>query len=352
MKHWKAYISIILLSLLMAACGKHNQGSVLLQGKINGLGNDTIYLHGVDQFYHHTDTITLKEGRFKVWLDADTLSDTRLCFADGTEYPLYFRPGDKLTIVGDTTHLNRLKVTGNEENELLNAFFTACDTLSSAHEVGQQAEQYIRNHPDNLAILYLLDHYVVQSSHPNLQCIDSLIMQLNSALKDRPYIDRLNTQIQEMKKSQIGRVTPYFSLPGLNKKQISRNDYRDKYLLIHFWASWDDPSRKVNKQWRKLYEQQKQQEKQKKDKKEKKEKKQLALLGISLDGNHTDWEHAVKEDSLKWDQGCELDGWSSKTVGSYHVHALPDNVFINPKGTIIGRNVTPEVVADTLGFNK
>ena len=343
MKHRKAYICCILLALLMASCGKDNEGNVLLQGEISGLDNDTIYLYGVDQFYHHTDTITLKRGRFKVWLNADTLSDTRLCFADGTEYPLYFRPGDKLTVAGDTARLNRLNVTGNEENELLNAFFTSCDTITSTQGLNQQAELYIRNHPDNLGTLYLLDHYVVQSPHPDLQRIDTLIMQLNSALKDRPYIDRLNAQLQEMKKSAVGRVAPYFSLPGLTKKRINKNDYRDQYILVHFWASWDKPSRKANKQWGTLY---------KEGEKQKKNKKQLALIGISLDGNRTDWADAVKEDSLTWDQGCDLDGWSSKTIGLYHIQALPSNVLINPKGTIIGRNVTPETVADTLQLSK
>ena len=83
-----------------------------------------------------------------------------------------------------------------------------------------------------------------------------------------------------------------------------------------------------------------------------KQQKQLALIGISLDGNRTDWTDAVKEDSLSWDQGCDLDGWSSKTIGLYHIQYLPSNVLINPKGTIIGRNVTPEAVADTLQLSK
>lgn len=335
MKQWKAYISCTLLTLLLAACGHEQKGTVLLQGEIKGLDNDTIYLYGVDQFYHHTDTIILKEGKFKVWLNADTLSDTRLCFANGTEYPVYFRPGDRLTMSGDTAHLDRLQVKGNEENELLLTFFSAYDTADTTIDLSSKAEAYIHSHPDNLATLYLLDHYVVQTSHPNLQRIDSLIMQLNSTLKDRPYIDRLNTQLQEMKKSQTGHVAPYFSLPGVDKKRINKNDYRNQYLLVHFWASWDAPSRQANKAWRPVYEQQK-------------KKKQLALVGISLDGNRSDWTKAIKEDSLSWDQGCDLDGWNTKTVELYHIHALPSNVFINPRGTIIGRNVTPEVVADTL----
>lgn len=350
MNHWKAYIGCILLALLVAACGKENNGNVLLQGEISGLSNDTIYLYGVDQFYHHTDTIALSEGKLKVWLHTDTLSETRLCFADGTEYPLYFRPGDKLTVSGDTARLDRLKVTGNEEHELLNAFFTSCDTITSAQGLTRQAQQYISNHPDNLGILYLLDRFVVQSPYPDPQRIDTLIMRLSSALKDRPYIDRLNARLQEMKKSDVGRVAPYFSLPGLTKKRVNKNDYRDQYLLVHFWASWDEPSRKANKQWIKLHAELQKLQKQKQQKQ--KQLKQLSLVGISLDGNRTDWTDAVKEDSLSWDQGCDLDGWSSKTVGLYHIQYLPSNVLINPKGTIIGRNVTPEAVADTLQLSK
>ena len=76
MKQWKAYISCTLLSLLLAACSHEQKGTVLLQGEIKGLGNDTIYLYGVDQFYHHTDTITLKAGKYGSMLTPYRIHDS------------------------------------------------------------------------------------------------------------------------------------------------------------------------------------------------------------------------------------------------------------------------------------
>ena len=44
--------------------------------------------------------------------------------------------------------------------------------------------------------------------------------------------------------------------------------------------------------------------------------------------------------------------WSAQTLELYNIHTLPSNIFINRKGTIIGRNVTPQTVADSLGLKR
>ena len=65
---------------------------------------------------------------------------------------------------------------------------------------------------------------------------------MTGGLKDRPYVDELLDLIQEEEKISIGKTIPYVNLPNAKGTQISRTSFKDKYLLIHFWASWDPQS--------------------------------------------------------------------------------------------------------------
>lgn len=76
---------------------------------------------------------------------------------------------------------------------------------------------------------------------------------MTGGLKDRPYVDELLDLIQEEEKVSIGKTIPYVNLPNAKGTQISRTSFKDKYLLIHFWASWDPQSMEANAALRRIY---------------------------------------------------------------------------------------------------
>ena len=64
--HHLQQVLTLLISLLLVACGSSShQGNVELRGEIKGLESDTLSLYGIDQFYHHVDTIPVKNGKFR-----------------------------------------------------------------------------------------------------------------------------------------------------------------------------------------------------------------------------------------------------------------------------------------------
>lgn len=374
-----ACIHALMILIAFSACGGADGGSVELTGEIKGMKSDTLYLYGIDQFYEHTDTIAIKNGKFKVRLQADTLTDARLCLSNGEEYPLFFRPGDRIVVKGDTSRHRLWQVTGNEENLLLTHFFATTQGIHSAQALRDSAASFIRRNPDNLASTYLLNRYFIQSERPDLKQIKQLIETMSSDLRDRPFIDRLQSQLTEQEKVEVGRISPYFSLPDKNGNQLTRGDFRDQFLLLLFWASWDQPSREANHTWRKWYTEEKKEyeslkkkydaEKRRTERSDgssnrstnlkkgtysssqkvgPKEPAKLTLIGVSLDGSREQWLAAVKSDSINWEQGCELDGWSSKIVAQFGILALPSNILIDAQGKILGRNLTPEEVKSKL----
>lgn len=324
-----AYFFLIILS----ACDNKNSESMNLSGEIKGLGNDTLYVYGMDRMYDRIDTLLVKGDKFSAKLSPDTLVTAWLLFSDGTQYPLFMNKGDKLQIKGSASELNALAITGNTPNEELTTFQNDIKGLAKPSEkvLEEKAGNFIKAHPSSLVSIYLLDKYFIQKARPDYIQIKQLIENMVGELKDRPFIDEISNRIQEEEKATIGKMAPFFHLPNAEGKQINRSDFKDKYLLINFWASWDTLSRKDNAILRRIY------------KKELKNKK-LALLGISLDIEKEKWLQAIKTDSIKWEQVCDFSSWDTEIVKQLAIRTLPTNILLSPIGRIEGKNMDEETI--------
>ena len=283
------------------------------------------------------DTLLVKDDKFSATLTTDTLVSTWLQFSDGTEYPLYLNKGDKIKIKGSAAELTSLEITGNAPNEELTAFQKELQRFeySLGESIGRKAEAFINSHPSSLVSIYLLEKYFVQKPQPDFSLIKEMTEHMTGGLKDRPYVDELLDLIQEEEKVSVGKTIPYVNLPNAKGTQISRTSFKDKYLLIHFWASWDPQSMEANAALRRIY------------KKEEKNKL-FALWGISLDIDRKEWEEAIKRDTLKWEQSCDFSGWNTAPIKQLAIQALPANLFLSPSGKIEGKNMSEEDIKKKL----
>ena len=330
------YLAYFLLIILSACSGKKSD-AVSLNGEIKGLGNDTLYIYGTDMLYDHMDTLLVKDDKFSATLSPDTLVSTWLLFSDGTQYPLFMGKGDKIQIKGSTSEPGILEITGNSANEELSAFLSDLKGLGKPSQkvLEEKAENFINSHPSSLVSVYLLDRYFIQKANPNYTLIKKFTEQMTGELKDRPAIDELLDRIQEEEKVAVGKTAPYFNLPNAEGKKIGRSDFKDKYLLIHFWASWDTVSRDSNAVYRRIY-------------KKNQKNKNFALLGISLDIDKKKWQQAIKSDTLKWEQTCDFSGWDTETVKQFAIQSLPANILLSPTGRIDGKNLSEEAIEKKL----
>lgn len=326
------YLAYFLL-VIVCACGGKQSNSVSLSGEIKGLGNDTLYIYGTDKMYNRMDTLIVKDDKFSATLTTDTLVAIWLQFGDGTEYPLYLNKGDQINIKGSKATLSSLEITGNKANEEFTAFQKDLQGVGKPSEkvVEQKAEAFINSHHSSLVSIYLLEKYFVQKPQPDFAFIKKLTDRMTGELKDRPYIDELLNRIQEEEKVSVGNTAPYFHLRNAKGKDVSRTDFKDKYLLVHFWASWDQPSVEANADLRRIY------------KKEQKNK-DFAIWGISLDLDEKKWKEAIKNDTLSWEQTCDFSGWNTEVVKQLAIQTLPANVLLSPSGRIEGKNMSAEAL--------
>lgn len=334
----KLYLASLLL-IILSACSSKDKNSVSLSGEIKGLGDDTLYIYGTDKFYNRMDTLPVKKDKFSVSLTTDTLASTRLQFSDGTEYPLFLNKGDQIKIKGTAAELASLEITGNAPNEELTAFRKELKGLGKPSEkaLEEKAKAFIYSHPSSPASIYLLEKYFVQKPQPDFALIKDMTEHMTGGLKDRPYVDGLLELIREAEKAYIGKTVPFFQLPNAEGTQISRTHFKDQYLLIHFWASWDKQSTKANAALRRIYK-----------KTEKNKDKIFALWGISLDLDRKEWEEAIQRDTLKWEQSCDFSGWSTAPAKQLSIQTLPANLLLSPSGRIEAKNLSEEAIEKRL----
>lgn len=144
-------------------------------------------------------------------------------------------------------------------------------------------------------------------------------------------------QMEAISKTAIGKKAPDFIALTPEGKVLKLSDFKGKFILLDFWASWCGPCRQENPNVVKIYHQYK--------------NKNFTVLGFSLDDEKEKWISAISEDHLDWDQVSELKQWTSPTVRLYNINAIPSSFIINPDGIIVAKNLKGDALSSFLENN-
>ena len=327
-------IGLLFITIFCLLACKNNSSRISLEGEIKGLTNDTLYLYGTDALYDRIDTIYAEKGKFSYNLNIDstvidTLTTAVLLINGHVEYPVFLDKGNQITIKGNIDDLSYLDINGNEPNTSLSLFMKEQRGLGSASDkmMQEKAETFIRQHNFSFASIYLLDKYFVQKENPDFDKIKELINIMAGILQDKPRIGQLTEYIGQLEKVNKDKAAPFFSIPNEKGEKITRTgQFKDKYLLINFWASWCEDCDSTNVELRKINAKYK-------------KSKDFGILGISLDIDKKAWKNKIKQDTLNWEQVCTFTGWDMETAKQYAVQKLPVSILVSPSGRILARDI-------------
>ncbi len=216
------------------------------------------------------------------------------------------------------------KLYGERDYEYENAEFKR----RSAH--GKQRnldilKDMVKMYPDQVTAPFFI-YWGMRYQLP-LEELKVMRTAIDPKLNEHPYTKQLDEFIR-LAEFSVGSTIPDFTLPDQNGKMVSVKDFRGKYLLIDFWASWCGPCLREMPNVVKLYKECK--------------GKNFEILGISLDKDKEAWTASVKKNGMKWVQVSDLKMWGTEPVRLCNVRAVPYTVLIDPDGKVVALGLRGE----------
>ncbi len=372
MKTIKIFCTIIVLPLLQHAFAQTANGNkaFTIKGTLTGTHVDsvTLYYEGDGgQYMHETNPVLNNE--FTLTGNIPHPVSARVMFKktgeviprnlqEGRMREFYIEP-TAMTIAGDAVDVKTLSLTGSKtdiEYQELNgkvapireemkpievAFMNEKDHEKAAaiHDqfepyndrIKKVTYQFFTVHPNSYVTLDMMKYFV---SRMSLDSIKRVYNAFNDQLKATTDAQELVKRMEKIEAGLPGAIAPLFTKTDINGKPLSLADFKGKYVMLDFWASWCVPCRKSNPHMIELY--------------NKYKSKGFDVIGIADDDvKVAAWNAAVAQDKVGiWHnvlRGLKIDMIRNHIPNpddldqQYGIASIPTKILIGPDGKILGR---------------
>jgi peroxiredoxin len=173
--------------------------------------------------------------------------------------------------------------------------------------------------------LAAIHHSLRWHADNDLVLMDTLVSIAQRKYPNYQLTQQLKRKVISTKRIALGAEAPAFSAPDTEGNLVTLENWKGKYVLVDFWASWCGPCRIENPNLARLY--------------EKFQGKGFDILSVSIDESKERWLKAIEKDRLIWTNLSELDGYASPVASLYNVTSIPNSFLLDPQGKIIGKNL-------------
>lgn len=190
---------------------------------------------------------------------------------------------------------------------------------------------YFADHPNSIVTVNELRFYTSKLSSDSLEFFYN---RMDRNLQESYAGKSILSEINYKKRGMVGILAENFVTTDVKGNRLQLADFKGKYVLLDFWASWCSPCRKANPHLREIY--------------KKYNPKGLEIIGIADNDTQIDeWKKAIEKDSIgSWHQvlrGANIEKMMSGEDNEndisikYGINELPTKILINRLGFIIGR---------------
>ncbi len=350
---------------LLAACAPQlPKDSYVIEGTINGLEGQQIYLAYATDSAYVCDTAVITNGTFKFEGKQDLPSrKVDLFVGDMRDWQSPYRCGfyvepARMTVAIDTASFSSPVVTGSVTqaeydslgivpltNQIMAIYAKAQIETDKAKRDSLQAltdplrDQYhklvtdfISNNHDSFLLPGFLTERMGQMSYEEMKAAyDSL----SDRVKQYGDLEEFVTEMSALERILPGKPAPDICKEDVNGDTVSISSLKGKCVLLDFWASWCKPCRASFPHVKALY--------------DKYHAKGFEVFCVAdNDGTPDAWKKAIKDDGvekfyhvlrgLKEDPNSPRGYDRTNDVSDkYAVHYLPTKFLIDKDGNIVGK---------------
>lgn len=347
MKHLFSLLGLVLLM----SCAAKQEGfeiSIDLKNAVDGPILVSQRIPNPTSWY--TDTLEMKDGK--------------AVFKGKVEYPrlvsFVFRKGEddfhgafglfldnsRIKVNGDFNDLKNVKVEGGKANDEYKAFEKNGEKVIKAYsrltyERGQAFKenralydslkpacdeaynnlfQYITTLPGystSEVAAYLVSEYF---NTDDMEKLEKALDGFDASLAGNVFIAERRKKLEEEKKVLPGNIAYDFTLTDTEGKTYKLSDFRGKYVLLEFSASWCGWCKLEIPFLQTVYNNTR--------------GKDFVMFTVNLDDDRTKWEEDVKKYNLPWPVLSDLKAFKSPVAKNYNVSGIPMIYLIAPDGKI------------------
>ncbi|HEY9261073.1 TlpA disulfide reductase family protein [Chitinophaga sp.] len=354
----KKITTVISATMICLGSYAQTQPQITLQGTITGdlKGHNKMYIYSrtyndsaIIENGHYTFKIPFKEPVLLMLLPEYILAERQMYRPFGI---LMDKPVTYTVTTDKTKGLDASTIKGSEAVELLQVYdkqkSAAWQSISAelkkeygqpwmdekdpryaAFEAKQTAlqQQYlvpllqklVKEHPNSFATVFSLGG-ARELMSPEQQ--ERLYAGLSPEMKKTKEAKEFQEFTQGLRNSAVGRKVNDFTLPDEKDQSLAFNQFKGKYVLIDFWASWCGPCRQSFPHMREVYQQYKDQN--------------FEIYSISIDKSKADWLKAVGVENNPWKQALDNINIAGK---GFAITGVPTTYLISPEGTILLKEV-------------
>jgi len=268
-------------------------------------------------------------------------------------------PGDHLKIIADISDPTNIQYSGSATTAEFNEFLKENKSIGSDYLKYKLALN--AKGPDSTLMKYKIDSInslkaaffrkiifktncafvvvfaLIGSQNGVVNYTDGELTILKEKFKDdEPALmqiginEKLQTHpINTKPKPANGSYLAGFTLPDGQGQQVNLVQFKGKYVLLDFWASWCVPCRMESPYLKKAIQEF--------------GKDKLVILSVSIDENHEDWKKAIAQDGTQaFVHLIDDRGKKSPVKNQYNIESIPSNFLLDPTGKILEKDLRGE----------